>query len=77
VTFAQNDSEKVQTPASVFSGIKRQVVKDIKTARDVVTQKGKDISPQTKAASNEFQDTITGMKDGVVLGPPGEVLSDP
>jgi hypothetical protein len=75
--FSQSNSEQAQTPASVFSGIKEQFVKDIKVARDVVTQEGKDISRRTEAESEEFQDTTTGMKDGVVLGPPGQVLSDP
>ncbi len=77
IMFAQTDPEPAQTPASIFSKIKAQFKKDIKTVRNVTKEEGKEIADRTKTESADIRKTATGLKTRPDLGAPETALSDP
>ncbi len=77
ITLAQNDTEPAQTPVSIFSKIKAQFKKDIKTVRNVTKEEGKEITDRTKTESADIRKTATGLKTRPDLGAPESALSDP
>lgn len=76
ISFAQNDPKTVQTPASIFSEIKTQFIKDIRTVRDVAGKEGKEMAGRTKSEIANTRKTATGLKTRPDLSAPDTALSD-